>query len=74
MRCVARSDSSQSIRSQHASSVLKFASAPSRDFRIASTIERDQKRFWLLLLATGTDAPAIGVLALSLSNQLQQTG
>jgi catechol 2,3-dioxygenase-like lactoylglutathione lyase family enzyme len=67
-----RFDLSQSIRSQHASSVLKFASAPSRDFRIASTIERDQMRFWLLPLATGTDVPAIGVRALSHNEQLQQ--
>jgi hypothetical protein len=66
-------DLSQSIRMQHGSSVPKFASAPSRDFRIASTIERGQMKFWLLPLATGTDVPAIGVRALSLNKQLQPT-
>ena len=60
-----RFDLSQSVRSQHASSVLKFASAPSRGFRIASTIEREQTRSWLLLLATGTDVLVTGVRALS---------
>jgi hypothetical protein len=68
-----RFDLLQSIRSQHAPSVLRFASAPSQDFRIASTIERDRKRFWLLPLATGTDVPAIGVRALSHNKQLQRT-
>jgi hypothetical protein len=68
-----RFDLSQSIRSQHASSALKSASAPSRDFRTASTIERDQMRFWLWPLATGTDVPAIGVRALSHNKQLQRT-
>jgi hypothetical protein len=68
-----RFDLSQSIRAQHASSVPKFASAPSRDFRIASTIERDQTKFWLLPLATGTDVQAIGVRALSHNKQLQPT-
>jgi hypothetical protein len=67
-----RFDSSQSIRSQHALNVLKFASAPSRVFRIASTIERDTMRFWLLPLATGTDVLGIGVRALSHNKQLQR--
>lgn len=68
-----RFDLSQSIRAQHASSVLKFASARLRGFRIASTIERDQMKFWLLPLATGTDVPAIGVRALSHDKQLHPT-
>jgi hypothetical protein len=68
-----RFDLSPSIRTQHASSALKFASAPSRDSRIASTIVRDQMRFWLLRLATGTDVPAIGVRALSHNKQLERT-
>jgi hypothetical protein len=65
--------SSQSIRSQHASSVLKFAFVPSRDFRIVSTTERDQMTFWLLPLVTGTDVPAIGVRALSHNKQFEPT-
>ena len=71
--CVVRFDLSQSIRSQHASSVLKFVTAPSRDFRIVSTIERGQMRFWLLPLVTGTDVLAIGARALSHNKQLQST-
>ena len=68
-----RFDLSQSIRSQRAASVLKFAFAPSRDSRIASTIERDQMRFWSLLLATVTDVRVTGVRALSHNKQLQRT-
>jgi hypothetical protein len=68
-----RFDSSQSIRSQLVSNVLRFAFAQSRDSRIASTIERNQTRFWLLPLVTGIDVPAIGVRALSHNKQLQRT-
>jgi hypothetical protein len=67
-----RFDLSQSIRSQHALSVPKFVSAPSRNFRIASIIERGQIRFWLLPLVTGTDVLATGVRALSHNKQLQR--
>jgi len=68
-----RFDSSQSVRSQRALSVLKFAPAPSRDFRIASTTEPDQMRLSLLPLATGTDVPVIGARALSHNKQLERT-
>jgi hypothetical protein len=69
-----RFDSWQNIRSQLVSNVLKFASASSPDFHIASTIERGQKKLWLLPLVIGIGVPAIGARALSHSKQLQRKG